>query len=53
MVEDYAAMHTECMGGGLPVVGDGGSLMTHSAGSATTQSKAFKYMMASEPYRYT
>jgi hypothetical protein len=22
MIEDYAAMHTECMGGGLPVAGD-------------------------------
>ncbi len=40
-------------GGGLPVVGGGGSLMTHSAGSITTQRKAFKYVMASEPYRYT
>ncbi len=53
MVQDYAAMHTEWMGGGLPVVGDGGSLMTHSAGSVTTQSKAFKYVMAAEPYRYS
>ncbi len=53
MVEDYAAMHTECMGGGLPVVGDVGSLMTHSARSVTTQSKVFKYVMASEPNRYT
>ncbi len=40
-------------GGGLPVVGGGGSLMTHSAGSVATQRKAFKYVMASEPYRYT
>ncbi len=40
-------------GVGLPVVGGGGSLMTHSAGSVTTQRKAFKYVMASEPYRYT
>jgi hypothetical protein len=40
-------------GGGLPVVGGGGSLMTHSAGSDTNQRKAFKYVMASEPYRYT
>ncbi len=37
------------VGGGLP----GASLMTHSAGSVTTQRKAFKYVMASEPYRYT
>ncbi len=41
------------VGGGLPVVGGGGSLMTHSAGSVTTQRKAFKYVMASRPYRYT
>ena len=38
-------------GVGLPLVG--GSLMTHSAGSVTTQSIALKYVMASEPYRYT
>ncbi len=49
MGEGYAAIQR---GGGLPVVGGGGSLMTHSAGSAT-QRKAFKYVMASEPYRYT
>jgi hypothetical protein len=29
---------------------DGGSLVTNSAGSVTTQSIAFKYTMASEPY---
>ncbi len=40
-------------GGGLPVVEGGGSLLTHNGGSATTQRKAFKYVMASEPYRYT
>jgi hypothetical protein len=40
-------------GGGLPVVGGGGRLMTHSAGSVTAQSMAFKYVMASEPYSYT
>jgi hypothetical protein len=39
-------------GGGLPVWG-WASLMTHSAGSVTNQSTAFKYEMASEPYRYT
>jgi hypothetical protein len=44
----YAAIQ----GGGLHVVG-GGSLVTHSANSVTTQSIAFKYVMASEPYRYT
>ncbi len=36
-------------GGGLPVVGGEGSLMTHGARSVTTQRKAFKYVMASEP----
>ncbi len=35
-------------GGGLPVVGGGGSQMTHSAGSVATLRKAFKYVMASE-----
>ncbi len=40
-------------GGGLPVVGGGGSLMTHTAGSVTSQRTAFKYVMASEPYGYT
>ena len=39
-------------GGGLPAVGGGGSLMTHSAGSVTTQSIELKEVMASEPYRY-
>jgi hypothetical protein len=50
MGEGYAAIHR---GGGLPIVGGGGSLMTHSAGSVTTQSTDLKYVMASEPYRYT
>jgi hypothetical protein len=50
MSEGYAAIQS---GGGLPIVGDGGSLMTHSADSVTTVSIAFKYVMASEPYRYT
>ncbi len=50
MGEGYAAIHR---GGGLPVVGVGGSLMTHSAGPVTTQSIALKYVMASKPYRYT
>ncbi len=27
----------------------GGSVMSHTAGSVTTQSIAFKYVMASEP----
>jgi hypothetical protein len=40
MCEGYAAIHR---GRGLPVVGaGGGSLMTHSAGSVTTQSIALK-----------
>jgi len=38
-------------GGGLSVVGGWDCLMTHSAGSVTTQRTAFKYVMASEPYR--
>ncbi len=40
-------------GGGLPVMGGGVSLMTHSTGSVTTHSKTFKYMIVCEPYRYT
>ncbi len=39
MGEGYAAINR---GGGLPVVGGGGSLMTHSSGSVTTQSIALK-----------
>ncbi len=38
---------------GKGYVGGGCSLMTHSAGSVTMQSIALKYVMASEPYRYT
>jgi hypothetical protein len=45
MGEGHAAIHR---GEGLPVVGGGGSLMTHSAGSVTTQSIAFKYVIASK-----
>ena len=44
MGEGYAAIQS---GGGLPAVGDGGSWMTHSAGSVTTHSIAVKYMMVS------
>jgi hypothetical protein len=33
-------------------MGGGGSLMTHSAGSVTNQSTAFKYVMVSEQYMY-
>ncbi len=50
MGEGYAAIQ---MGGGLPVVKHGGSLMTYSDGSVTTQSIALKYVMASEPLWYT
>jgi hypothetical protein len=53
MGEGNAAIQS---GGGLPEVGDGGSVMTHTAGFVkivTTQSIAFKYVMASEPYRNT
>jgi hypothetical protein len=32
--------------GGLPVVGGGGSVMIHTAGSVTTQSVTFKYVMS-------
>jgi hypothetical protein len=49
MGEGYAAIQR----GGLPVIGGGGRLMTFSAGSVTTQSIVFKYLMAFEPYRYT
>jgi hypothetical protein len=49
MGEGYAAIQ----GGGLPVMGGGGSLMTYSSGSVTTQSIVFKYLMDFEPYRYT
>jgi hypothetical protein len=31
----------------------GGTVMTQTAGSVTTQRIAFKYVMASEPYRNT
>ena len=36
-----------CSGGG------GGSVVTHTAGSVTNQSIAFKYVMAFKPYRTT
>ncbi len=50
MGEGYAAIHR---GGGLPVVGVGGSLMNHGTGYVTSPSTALKYVMASEPDRYT
>ncbi len=34
-------------------VGGGGSVVTHTAGSVTTQSIAFKNVMAFKPYRTT
>ncbi len=39
------------VGGGLPVVGIGDSMVTHTAtaGSVISQSIAFKYVMTSEP----
>jgi hypothetical protein len=40
-------------GGQLPVVGFGDSLMTLGAGSVNSRRIAFKYVMASEPYKYT
>ncbi len=48
MGEGIAAIQS---GGRLFVMGGGGSVMTHTAGSVTTQSIAFEYVMASEPYR--
>ncbi len=50
MGEFYAAIQKE---GRAAISEGGGSMMTHSAGSVSTQRKAFKYVMASEPYRYT
>jgi hypothetical protein len=53
MGEGYAVIQmarSACSGGGVSLVS-----VTHSAAadSATTQSTAFKYVMAFEPYRYT
>jgi hypothetical protein len=50
MGEGYAAIQ---MGGGQLVVGDVSSLITQSASSVNTQNMALKYVMASEPYKYT
>jgi hypothetical protein len=41
------------VGGGLPVIGGGCSLITHSACSVTTQSIAFKCVMVSEHVQKT
>ncbi len=50
--EGYAAIQRM---GRLSVAGGWGQsdVMTNSASFVTTQSVAFKYVMASEPYRYT
>jgi hypothetical protein len=37
----------------LSLMGVWGILITHKADPVTTQSKAFKYVMVSEPYTYT
>ncbi len=50
MGEGYAAIHMEV---GLPVVGGGGSMMTHSTGYVTTPSVDYNDVMAPEPYSYT
>ena len=47
MGEGYAAIHREV---GLPEVGGGGSMMTHSAGSVTTPCIDYNNVMAPEPY---
>jgi hypothetical protein len=48
MGEGYAAIQR-----GGSAACSGVSLMTHSAGSVTTQMIALKYVMAFEPYKYT
>ncbi len=40
-------------GGRAACSGGGGSVVTHTAGSVTTQSIAFKCVMAFKPYRTT
>jgi len=50
MGETNAAIQSR---GGLPVMVDGGILMTCKASSVTTQTTAFKCVMVSEPYRNT
>ncbi len=54
MGEGYAAIERGA-GRASSSLGGGDSLMNHSAGSVTTQSTyiAFKYVMASEPCRYS
>ncbi len=49
MGETNAAIQSR---GGLPVMGDGVSLMTYNASSVTSRS-TFKCVMVSEPYRNT
>jgi hypothetical protein len=50
MDESNAAIQSR---GGLPVMGDGGSLMPYNASSVTSRSIAFKSVMVSEPYKNT
>ncbi len=50
MGEGNAAIRS---GGRAACSGVGGSVVTHTAGSDTTQSIAFKYVMAFKPYRTT
>jgi hypothetical protein len=50
MGEGYAAIQR---GGGAAFSCGWGHLMTQSSGAVTHQSKTFKYVKASEPYRYT
>jgi hypothetical protein len=50
MGEGNAAIQS---GGRAACSGGEGSVMTHTAGSVTTKSIAFKYVMAFEPYRNT
>ncbi len=52
MGDGYASIQR---GGGLPVVGGGGWGQSDDTymSAVTTQRKAFKYVMSSEPYRYT
>ncbi len=50
MGEGNAAIQS---GGRAASSGGGGSVVTHTAGSVTTQSIAFKYVMAFKPYGTT
>jgi hypothetical protein len=50
MGDGYAAIQR---GGGLPVLWGWGQSDDSYISAVTTQRKAFKYVMASGPYRYT